>query len=54
VLVNTAIAKAGDPPLMAKAFAEAVQAGRLGFEAGLMPKRDMATPSTPIAGTPFF
>jgi thiazole synthase len=39
---------------MAAAFAQAVRAGRQGFEAGLMPRRNMATPSTPVAGTPFF
>ena len=54
VLLNTAVAKAGDPPRMAAAFAKAVEAGRAAFEAGLMPRRDMAVPSTPIAGTPFF
>jgi thiazole synthase len=54
VLLNTAVAKAADPPLMAAAFAQAVRAGRQGFEAGLMPRRNMATPSTPVAGTPFF
>lgn len=54
VLLNTAIAKAGDPVAMAAAFARAVEAGRQGFEAGLMQPRDMASPSTPVAGTPFF
>jgi len=54
VLLNTAIAKAGDPVKMAGAFAKAVAAGRLAFEAGLMEPRDMAAPSTPVAGTPFF
>ncbi|WP_088346089.1 MULTISPECIES: thiazole synthase [Rhodomicrobium] len=54
VLLNTAVAKAADPPQMAAAFAKAVEAGRMGFEAGLMPRRDMAAPSTPVAGTPFF
>lgn len=54
VLINTAVAKAGDPVLMASAFARAVEAGRAGYEAGLMPRRDMAAPSTPVAGTPFF
>jgi thiazole synthase len=54
VLLNTAVAKAADPVGMAEAFAKAVEAGRLGFEAGLMPPRDMAVPSTPVAGTPFF
>ncbi len=54
VLLNTAVAKAGDPPAMAAAFAKAIEAGRAGYEAGLMPARDMAVPSTPVAGTPFF
>ena len=54
VLLNTAVAKAADPARMAEAFASAIKAGRLGFEAGLMPPRDMAVPSTPVAGTPFF
>jgi thiazole synthase len=54
VLLNTAVAKAENPPAMAAAFARAIEAGRAGFEAGLMPPRDMAVPSTPVAGTPFF
>jgi thiazole synthase len=54
VLLNTAVAKAGDPVKMAAAFAKAIAAGRLAFEAGLIEPRDMAQPSTPVAGTPFF
>jgi thiazole synthase len=54
VLLNTAVATAADPVRMARAFAGAIAAGRLGYEAGLMPMRDMAEPSTPVAGTPFF
>jgi thiazole synthase len=54
VLLNTAVAKAGDPVKMAQAFAKAIEAGRLAFEAGLIEPRDMASPSTPVAGTPFF
>jgi thiazole synthase len=54
VLLNTAIAKAADPAKMAAAFARAVEGGRLAFEAGLIAPRDMASPSTPVAGTPFF
>ena len=50
VLLNTAVAQSLDPPAMAAAFAKAVQAGRLGNEAGLMPRRDMAVPSTPLIG----
>ncbi len=54
VLLNTAVAKAGDPVAMAGAFAAAVRAGRVAYGAGLMEMRDMAAPSTPVAGTPFF
>lgn len=54
VLVNSAIALARDPVAMARAFAAAVQAGRTGFEAGLMPTREFASPSTPVTGTPFW
>jgi thiazole synthase len=54
VLLNTAIATAADPIRMASAFADAIDAGRTAYEAGLMQRRDMAEPSTPTAGTPFF
>jgi thiazole synthase len=54
IMLNTAVATAADPVRMARAFAAAIEAGRLGYEAGLMPMRDMAVPSTPVAGTPFF
>jgi thiazole synthase len=54
VLLNTAIAKAADPVAMARAFRLAVDAGRTGFEAGLMEPRDFASPSTPVVGTPFW
>jgi thiazole synthase len=54
VLLNTAIAKADDPVAMARAFALAVEAGRLAHQAGLMPARDFASPSTPVVGTPFW
>lgn len=54
VLVNSAIALAKDQVAMAKAFAEAVRAGRTAFEAGLMIPREMASPSTPTIGTPFW
>jgi thiazole synthase len=54
VLLNTAVAKAGDPIGMARAFARAIEAGRGGYIAGMMETRDMAAPSTPVAGTPFF
>ena len=54
ILINTAVAKAKDPVRMAGAFRDALKAGRAAFEAGLMEPRDMAEPSTPVAGTPFF
>ena len=50
VLVNTAVAEAGDPVAMAKAFAMAIEAGRMAFEAKPMEPRDMAVPSTPTFG----
>jgi thiazole synthase len=53
VLLNTAVAQAHDPVKMARAFKLAIEAGRLGYEAGMMPKQDMAVPSTPVTGRPF-
>jgi len=50
VLLNTAVAKAGDPIAMARAFAQAIQAGRAAFLAGPTQPRDMASPSTPVVG----
>lgn len=50
VLLNTAVAKAGDPIAMAAAFAGAVEAGRAAYLAGPMIARDMAAPSTPVLG----
>jgi thiazole synthase len=50
ILLNTAVAKAGDPVVMARAFSQAIEAGRAAFLAGPMPARDMAAPSTPVLG----
>ncbi|PWE49273.1 thiazole synthase [Thioclava sp. NG1] len=50
VLLNTAVAKAGDPVGMARAMALAVRAGRAGHLADPMERRDMAVPSTPVLG----
>ena len=50
VLLNTAVAKAQDPVAMARAFGQATAAGRAAYLAGLMPRRDMAQPSTPVFG----
>ena len=53
VLLNTAVAKAGDPPRMAAAFRDAVIAGYEARCADPMEARDMAAPSTPVFGTAF-
>ena len=50
VLMNTAIAEARDPVLMASAMKHAVIAGRLAYRAGRMAKRMYADPSSPLAG----
>jgi thiazole synthase len=50
VLLNTAIAHARDPALMAEAMREAVSAGRKAFLAGRMPKRRYANASSPSSG----
>ena len=52
VLLNSAVAQAVDPPRMAAAFAHAIAAGRLGYEAGLIAPQDMAIPSTPCGNEP--
>ena len=50
VLMNTAIAEAKDPILMARAMKAAVEAGRLSYRAGRMGIRRYADPSSPLAG----
>ena len=50
VLVNTAIARSGDPVAMARAFRLAVQAGRAAFHAGVMEEGAQAVPSSPVGG----
>jgi thiazole synthase len=54
VLLNTAVAQAGDPVALARAFSQAVTAGRLAYLGGAMVERDSAEASTPIVGTPFW
>ncbi|MBU2887298.1 thiazole synthase [Gilvimarinus agarilyticus] len=54
VLLNTAVAKAQDPALMAASFRSAISAGRDAYRAGLMQKRQTAHPSTPTIGQPFW
>lgn len=53
VLLNSAVSQARDPVGMARAFRHAVEAGRHGFEAGLMPTSDVAVATTPVGGQPF-
>ncbi|MEP7177171.1 MAG: thiazole synthase, partial [Gemmatimonadales bacterium] len=50
ILMNTALAEAADPRAMARAMGLAVEAGRLAFLAGRMPKRETAMPSSPDRG----
>jgi thiazole synthase len=50
VLVNTAVAQAQNPALMAEAFRLAVEAGRKGFRAGRIPRRAHAQASSPTIG----
>lgn len=54
VLLNTAIAKAQQPIVMARAFRLAVEAGRAGWLAGLMHPKQTAAASTPTIGMPFW
>ena len=51
VLVNTAISIAGEPVAMARAFAQAVEAGRTAFESGLGRTSSQASASSPLTGT---
>ena len=50
VLVNSAIAMAGNPPAMAEAMGQAVLAGRTAFLSGRLPRRTQATASSPTTG----
>lgn len=54
ILLNSAIALADNPPLMASAFADALTAGEQGYIAGIMQQRQTAHPSTPTLDTPFW
>ena len=54
VLLASAVARAREPVKMASAMRAAVEAGRLAYEAGRMPRKLHAEASTPIAGTPQF
>ena len=50
ILMNTAIAEADDPVAMGRAMGLAVEAGRLAYLAGRMPRREIAVPSSPTSG----
>ena len=50
VLVNTAIATAGNPVLIAGAFKKAAEAGREAYLSGLAPKKNQADASSPLTG----
>lgn len=50
ILLNTAVAEAADPVAMARAMRYAVEAGRLAYRAGRMPRREIAVPSSPTGG----
>lgn len=54
ILLNSAVALADNPTLMAKAFNHALQAGEQGYVAGIMAERQTAHPSTPTLDTPFW
>ncbi|MCJ8138999.1 thiazole synthase [Falsirhodobacter halotolerans] len=53
ILLNTAVAKSGDPAAMARAMSLAIEAGRAAHLADPMEARDMAAPSTPLIGRAF-
>jgi len=53
VLLNTAVARAGDPAAMARAMMLAIKAGQLAHAADPIEARDMAEPSTPVIGKAF-
>jgi thiazole synthase len=50
ILMNTGIAAAADPVRMATAMRQAVEAGRMAYLAGRMPRREVAVPSSPLSG----
>ncbi len=54
ILLNTAVAQANEPVMMAEAFRDALRSGRKAYLAGAMPERQTASPSTPTLGMPFW
>lgn len=53
VLLNSAVAQAHDPVVMARAFKLGIEAGRFAWEAGIMARQEMAVATTPVTGRPF-
>lgn len=54
ILLNTAVAHAQQPEIMARSFSQAIEAGRLAYQAGAMSERSTASPSTPTLDQPFW
>ncbi|GJL86137.1 MAG: thiazole synthase [Micavibrio sp.] len=54
VLLNTAVAKAGDPVAMAGAFAKAIESGREAYLSGIIAPQETANASTPLVDKPFW
>lgn len=54
VLLNTAVAKAGDPVTMAAVFAKSIEAGREAYLAGIIAPQENASASTPMIDRPFW
>lgn len=54
VLLNTAVSRSGEPILMAQAFAQAIEAGRMAYEAEPIVPHQQARASTPTIGQPFW
>lgn len=54
ILLNTAVAKAGNPANMARAFAKGIEAGRESYLSGIIASQESATPSTPLIDRPFW
>ncbi|MCL1961599.1 MAG: thiazole synthase [Desulfovibrionaceae bacterium] len=53
VLLNSAVSRSPDPVRMAGAFRLAIEAGRAAYRAGVLPKQDFATATTPVTGNSF-
>lgn len=54
VLLNTAVAKAKDPIMMARGFSESIHGGRKAYKAGIIAPQEKGTPSTPLIDKPFW